>query len=164
MPAWALTLAYTLHMAATVSWVGGLLFQAAILMPAIQRSLDPAAAARLLETLRRRFDPLAWLSLAVLVATGLTQMGANPNYEGFLAFGNRWAAAILAKHAVIAGMVGLAAYQTWFLYPRLTRLTLVRGGAPEAAAAASRQQASLGRLNLIFSAAVLALTAIARTA
>lgn len=164
MPPWALTLAYALHMAATVSWIGGLFFQAVVLAPAIQRALDPPAMARLLELLRRRFDPFAWLSLAILVATGLTQMSANPNYEGFLAVGNRWAAAILAKHIVIAGLIGLAVFQTWFLYPRLGRLALRRNGSPEEATSAQRQQASLGRLNLLLSLAVLFLTAVARTA
>jgi uncharacterized membrane protein len=151
-------------MAATVSWIGGLFFQAVVLTPAIQRALDPPATARLLELLRRRFDPLAWLSLAVLVATGLTQMSANPNYEGFLAVGNRWAAAILTKHILIAGMIGLAGFQTWFLYPRLGRLALRRNAAPEDASSAERLQASLGRLNLLLSVAVLLLTAVARTA
>lgn len=164
MPPWALTLAYALHMAATVSWIGGLFFQAVILGPAIQRALDPPAMARLLELLRRRFDPLAWLSLAVLVATGLTQMSANPGYQGFLAIGNRWAAAILAKHLVIAGMIGLAAFQTWFLYPRLSRLALRGSRSPEETSSTQRQQVSLGRLNLLLSVAVLLLTAVARTA
>jgi uncharacterized membrane protein len=153
-----------MHMAATVSWIGGLFFQAVILRPAIQRALDPPAMARLLELLRRRFDPLAWLSLAVLVATGLTQMSANPSYQGFLAVGNRWAAAILAKHLVIAGMIGLAAFQTWFLYPRLSRLALRSSGSPEETSSTQRQQVSLGWLNLLLSVAVLLLTAVARTA
>jgi len=163
MPAWALTLAYALHMAATVIWIGGLFFQAVFLPPALSRALDPHGALRLLELLRRRFDPLSWLCLAVLIGTGLTQMSANPNYVGFLVLGNRWAAAILAKHAVIALMVALAGYQTWVLYPWLGRLALRPEGSKEELAAADRRYASLRFWNLALSLAVLALTALART-
>src|SRR3972149_2282107 len=127
MPSWALTLAYTRHMAAPVAWIGGLFFQSVFLGPALRRTLDPPSALRLLELLRRRFDPLAWLSLAVLIATGLTQMNASPSYEGFLALQNPWAVAILAKHGLIALMVALAGYQTLFLYPWLGVLFLSFG-------------------------------------
>src|SRR5436190_9397084 len=41
----------------------------------------------------RRFNPLAWISLAVLVASGLTQMSASKNYQGLLRIANPWAAA-----------------------------------------------------------------------
>src|SRR3972149_4071536 len=141
MPSWALTLAYTLHMAATVAWIGGLFFQSVFRGPALRRTLDPPGALRLLELLRRRFDPLAWLSLAVLIATGLTQMNASPSYEGFLALQNPGAGAILAKHGLIALMVALAGYQTLFLYPWLSRLALRPQGAPEELALAERRQA-----------------------
>jgi len=164
MPSWALTLAYTLHMAATVAWIGGLFFQSVFLGPALRRTLDPPSALRLLELLRRRFDPLAWLSLAVLIATGLTQMTASPSYEGFLALQNPWAVAILAKHGLIALMVALAGYQTLFLYPWLSRLALRPQGAPEELALAERRQARLSRWSVLLSLAVLGLTALARTA
>jgi uncharacterized membrane protein len=163
MPAWALTLAYALHMAATVVWIGGLFFQAVFLPPALRRALDPRGALRLLEVLRRRFDPLSWLCLAVLIGTGLTQMSANPNYAGLLVLGNRWAAAILAKHVVIALMVVLAGYQTWVLYPWIGRLALRPEGSKEELDSAERRHASLRFWNLVLSLVVLALTALART-
>jgi uncharacterized membrane protein len=163
MPDWALTLAYSLHMAATVAWIGGLFFQSIFLAPALRRALDPQSTMRLLELLRRRFDPLAWLSLAVLIVTGLTQMSASAGYNGLLAVDNRWAAAILAKHGVIVLMVALAAYQTVFLYPWLGRLALRPEARPQEAVLLERRQTRLNRWNMVLSLVVLALTAIART-
>ncbi len=163
MADWALTLAYGLHMAATVIWIGGLFFQSVFLAPALRRALDTPSALRVLELLRRRFDPLAWLSLAVLIATGLTQMAASPNYDGFLSVGNRWAVAILVKHSVIALMVALAGYQTLFLYPWLSRLALRPQGETGDLALAERRQARLSRWAIFLSLAVLGLTAFART-
>ena len=112
MPGWVLSAAYWLHMAATVAWVGGLLFQA-VLLPGATRGLEPRARARFFDSLSRRFQPIAWLSLAVLVFTGLTQMAAHPRYAGLLVIEGRWAQAILAKHLAFGGMVLIAAVQTW---------------------------------------------------
>ncbi len=167
MPTWALTLAFWLHMAATIVWIGGLFYHSAILTPTLSRSLSPVDLARNLALLRRRFNPLAWLSLAVLVATGLIQMSANPSYDGFLSIANRWASAILAKHLATAAMVVLAAYQTWYLQPQLERRLLL-GSRPEGESAGvndlSRRQGRLMQLNLLLGLLVLALTAVARTA
>jgi uncharacterized membrane protein len=164
MPGWALSVAYWLHMAATVVWIGGLFFQGAILAPSLNRSLDPDAIANLLGHLRRRFVPLAWMSLAVLIATGLTQMSGNPNYDGFVQITNRWSAAILAKHLVIGLMVLAAGYQTWVLGPRLERAAWQHAKTAEAAELAARNYRRLTTANLALAFIVLALTAVARTA
>jgi len=166
MPLWVLILSYWLHMAATVCWIGGLFFQAVYLNPALQRSLPPEGVARVLESIRRRFDPFAWLSLAVLVVTGLVQMTANPSYRAFLLVENRWTAAILAKHLAILIMVIVAGYQSWGLLPRLARLAWQRAhGRDESVLAASllKRQFRLTRLNLILALIVLAFTAVARS-
>lgn len=163
MPGWALSIAYWLHMVATVVWVGGLFFQAVVLAPALQRSLSPEDNANLLGRLRRRFVPLAWLSLAVLIATGLTQMSGNPNYEGFIQIHNRWSVAILAKHAVIGAMVLAAGYQTWVLAPRLERAAWKRATSEADAEADGRSYQRLTAVNIGLALIVLALTAIART-
>ncbi len=156
----ALTIAFWLHMTATIVWIGGIFYQALIVNPALERFPDQRG--RLAEDLRRRFQPLAWLSLFVLIGTGLLQMSGNPNYEGLFAFSNPWSRAILAKHLTIGLMTLVAAYQTWVLNPRLSRLALMQE------AAASDQVASkisrLNRVSLVSGLLVLGLTALARTA
>lgn len=167
MPAWVLSAAYWLHMAATVAWVGGLMFQS-LLLPAALQSLDPLARARLFGSIARRFQPIAWLSLAVLIFTGLTQMAAHPGYTGLLVIEGRWAQAILAKHLAFGGMVLIAAVQTWILHPRLARhMLLEAAGAPADADAVPRNMSRidrLTRLNAVLALIILAFTAIARTA
>lgn len=164
VPPWALTAAYWLHMAATVVWIGGIFFQAAVLAPALRQSLPADSSARLLQQLRRRFGPLAWLSLAILTATGLTQMSGNPNYQGLLAISNRWSAAILVKHIAIGAMVAAAAYQTWILQPQLERALLRPDEDRATAGSEQRSYQRLTAVNLLLGVLVLALTAIARTA
>jgi putative copper export protein len=89
-------------------------------------------------------------------------MSGNPNYEGLFAFSNPWSRAILVKHIAVGLMILVAAYQTWVLNPRLSRLALKQ----EAAASdqVTHEISRLSRLNLIFGVFVLGLTALARTA
>jgi uncharacterized membrane protein len=163
-PTWALSLAYWLHMLATVVWVGGLAALAGLVLPAARQSLDAQTYADLLGRIQKRLDPLGWFSLLLLVGTGLVQMSASPNYTGFLEIGNRWAAAILAKHLVIAGMVGVSAYLTWGVMPGLKRAALraAQGKTAPEAERLQRQEDRLLRLNLALAMIVLALTAVAR--
>lgn len=125
MPPLLLALNYWLHLIATVVWVGGLVSMALVVSPGLRRVLADADRADVLFELRRRFNPLANLSLAVLVATGLLQMTADPNYDGFLRFDNVWARAILLKHVGVIGMVVVGAYLQWSLVPAIGRARLL---------------------------------------
>ncbi len=156
----ALTIAFWLHMAATIVWIGGLFYMAVIVNPALERL--PEQRGRLAEDMRRRFQPLAWLSLFVLIGTGLLQMSGNPNYDGLFAFSNPWSRTILAKHIAIGVMVLVAAYQTWVLNPRLSRLALKQEVA--ASDQVANELSRLNRVSLAFGILVLGLTALARTA
>jgi uncharacterized membrane protein len=162
-----LSAAYALHMAATVAWVGGLVFQS-FLLPGATRGLDPLPRARLYADLARRFQPVAGISLAALVFTGLSQMAAHPSYAGFLAIEGRWAQAILAKHLAFGAMVLLAAWQTWGVQPHLGRLLLRHAAGAEPSGNellhVLQRFDRLALANAGLALVVLTLTAIARTA
>jgi len=163
-PDWALALIYWVHMSATVVWIGGLAAISLLLVPISRASLSAQDQAILLEKVLRRFDPLSWLSLLALVATGLFQMSANPNYSGFLALTNRWAVAILLKHLVFGGMIGVSASLSWGVLPALKRAALLRKKgltAPDEERLQQRERLLL-RLNLGLGVLVLVLTALAR--
>lgn len=165
-PHWALSLAYWLHMLATVIWIGGLAALVVFVVPAAHASLSAEDYPHFLTRVQRRLDPLAWMCLLVLVGTGMFQMSANPNYSGFLAIDNRWALAILVKHLLFLGMAGVSAGLTWGVIPRLNRLALRRLAeqqTPEVARL-QRLETNLLRLNLALGVLALALTAIARAA
>ncbi|MEW5869238.1 MAG: CopD family protein [Chloroflexota bacterium] len=168
VPFWALTLAYWLHMLATVAWMGGLAALTILVLPAARKALAAPAYLAFLGEVQRRLDPLAWFCLALLGGTGLLQMSASPNYQGFLAIQGRWATAILLKHLVFLGMAGLSAYLSWGLLPRLRRLALLQARGRKVdereASGLQQQEAWLLRLNLFLGVLVLALTAVARAA
>lgn len=163
---WALTIAYWLHMLATVVWIGGLAALTFIVLPSARKALSDEGYSLLLERYQQRLDWMGWLSLAVLFGTGMFQMSAHPNYEGFFSVESRWAAALLGKHLVIFGMIGISAYLTWGVFPRLRRLALLQAkGYPDNEDRARRSltlNARLLYLNLFLGIVVLALTALAR--
>ena len=165
-PYWALSLAFWLHMLATVVWIGGLVALVTIVLPAAHRTLDPTPYAQLLGQIQRRLDPLAWLSLAVLLATGLFQLSASPYYEGFLNFSSRWAISILIKHILFLGMIGISAYLTWGVLPSLRRIALqqAKGLQPEEAEKLQQREVLLLRINLVLGILILGFTALARAA
>jgi uncharacterized membrane protein len=164
----ALATAYWLHMLATVVWIGGLACMALLVLPAARKTLESGAYAQFLGRLQDRLQLAGWMCLLVLSATGMFQMSANPNYGGFLAIENRWAAAILTKHIAIALMVMISAYSTWGLMPQLKRSAMLR--ALGKSGDAGLEQRLLARenlllqVNLLLSVLVLALTAWARVA
>jgi uncharacterized membrane protein len=165
MPAWALALLYWLHLIATVIWIGGLALMALVIWPGARALLGPGPQlTALLRLWQRRFTPLAWGSLAVLIATGLFQMSASPHYAGILQVANPWAAAILVKHLAVIGMAAVGAYLQWGVQPELARWALLaeRGqAAPEQAEALHQREAALTWLNLACALITLACTAIA---
>ncbi len=167
-PAWALSLAYWLHMLATIVWIGGLASMSILVIPAARRALDTRQYAMLLGALQARLEPLGWFSIILLVGTGMLQMSASPNYQGFLEIQNRWAAAILLKHILFFLMLGISAYLTWGLFPKLRRLALQQARGLENPAASEiqskllRQESRLVWANLTLGVLVLLLTAIAR--
>jgi uncharacterized membrane protein len=167
-PPFALTIAYWLHMLATVAWIGGLAALALIVLPAARRTLDQPQFSALVSRMQTRMSQIGWFSLAVLVVTGMFQMSSHPAYEGFLAFTSQWAFAILTKHIVIGLMIVVSAYITWGLLPALQRNSLRQAAGHTVDTAHSdrlkRREMRLLQLNLFLSLIVLALTAWARTA
>ncbi|KAA3648236.1 MAG: hypothetical protein DWQ07_04365 [Chloroflexi bacterium] len=165
-PEWVLWIAFWLHMLATVVWIGGLAALAILILPLARQSLDENAYATFLGRVHRRLDPIGWISIGLLTATGLVQMSANPNYDGFLAIDNPWASAILIKHILFFLMIGISAYLTWGLTPNLRRAALLRARGKDALdeARLKKQEEQLLYANLALGIFVLVLTAIARVA
>jgi uncharacterized membrane protein len=164
----ALTITYWLHMLATVVWIGGLAALALVVLPAANRTLDQKTYSQLATQLQARIQRIGWFCLALLVLTGLFQMSANPNYQGFMAISNGWAVAILSKHLVIGVMILLSGYVTWGIFPALQRAALLiaagREVQPGQIERLQRRETLVMRLNLLLSVIVLLLTAWARSA
>ncbi len=162
----SLSLMYFLHLTAIVVWIGGLTVSALFLIPLAQRTLEPSAYALFFDRFRQRFNPFVWISLMILLGTGLFQMSASPQYEGFLVVQNRWSVAIFVKHLVFGLMTAVSAWLTWGLFPHLNRLAWQRAQtqAQQEAQRLYHNELFWLRVNWVLSLIVLLLTAIARVA
>jgi uncharacterized membrane protein len=67
-----------LHLLAAITWIGGMLFIALVLVPVTRRLADPALRSRLIQDTGRRFRTVAWIAVAALVATGLANLWLRP--------------------------------------------------------------------------------------
>lgn len=158
-----LALSYFVHLIATVVWVGGLVLMVVLVWPEVSRTLaqDPARY-RFINNLRRRFQPLTHLSLAVLLVTGLFQMTGDPNYDGVLQFDNEWSRVMLFKHIAFGGMFLCGLLLQFTVTPALERASLLaeRGkGDPEEWARLRRREVRLTWLNAALGVLVLGFTA-----
>jgi uncharacterized membrane protein len=165
-PPWVLSIAYWLHMLATVLWVGGLAVFSLLVRPLAQKKLDQRSYSDLLIDYRRKLDPLGWFSILLLLASGLFQMSASEHYQGFLSINSLWAGAILIKHLLFGLMVTISGYVTWIVMPALRRSALRKASGKEAPELPHHQQRSVRLMyfNLVLGILVLLLTAIARSA
>lgn len=128
-----------LHLSFAVAWVGGLVW--------VLYATGPDRVERV-----RRFESVAWVSVAVLFGTGVVLMLRDENYPGGLGnWSNLWSKLLLAKHLLVLAMLGLLAYDTLSLRPRMRR-------EPDSPALAKAQRGLLVA-SLFMGLAVLALTA-----
>ncbi len=117
----------TLHLLATLVWVGGMFFAHMALRPAANATLDPPQRLPLMAAVFGRFFPWVWGSIAVLLATG---------YAMLLGYLGGFAGAAPYVHAM-AGIAWLMTAIFLFIYfgpfPALKR-AVAAGDWPAAAA------------------------------
>lgn len=165
-PLWALSIAYWFHMLATALWIGSLVILSLLVLPAAQKILDSQTYSNFVDEIRRRMDPLGWLSISILIVSGLVQMSASRNYQGFLSIQNLWSGMVLAKHLFFGLMVVLSGYFTWVILPGIRKAALLQAKGEETNLLAGLQRRSirLMQINLGLGILVLLFTAIARSA
>ena len=163
-PIWALALTYWLHLLAVVTWVGSLAGISFLILPAMQRSLDPDTQLIFIEAMQKRLEPIAWFSMSLLLVTGLFQMSVNPHYDGFLSTSTQWSLAILIKHLLGIIMVVVSAIQTWEVIPAIRRAILKskKSNNAEELDTLRRREIFLLRMNFGLAILILLATAFAR--
>jgi len=163
-PAWALALTFWLHLLATVTWVGSLAGVSFLVLPAMQRSLNPETQLVFIEAMQKRLEPIAWFCMSLLLVTGLFQMSVNPHYDSFLSTSTQWSLAILAKHLLGIIMVIVSAIQTWEVIPAIRRAITKskKSENTEELDSLRRREILLLRMNFGLSILILLATAFAR--
>jgi putative copper export protein len=133
-----------LHLLGVVAWIGGLTYQAHVLLPAARRGAAGAFA-----DAARRALPVTWTAVALVVLTGFYNVTRLGPLERVMESG---AGLLLAgKFLLVLAMVALAGQRDFAQVPRLGR-ALAAGGDTAPALAAI---AWLDRLVLLLALAAL---------
>jgi uncharacterized membrane protein len=122
-----------LHVLAAITWIGGMLFIALVLVPTTRRLEDAALRTRLVHAVGLRFRTVGWTALGVLVATGLANVWLHP----FLLSAPRfhW------KLGLVVLALMLSALHDFVLGPR--------AGAPGADPCVRKRASWLARVNVL---------------
>jgi putative copper export protein len=126
---------------AAITWIGGMLFVALVLVPVTRRLEDAALRTRLVQDAGRRFRTVGWIALGVLVLTGIGNLLISPYLLRDWRFH--------AKLALVLVALGLAALHDFRLGPR--------AGAPGADPAWRVRASWVARVNVLVVVAVVLL-------
>jgi uncharacterized membrane protein len=144
----------SLHLFATVAWFGAVTTNALILMPSINRSLEPPVAGKLMGAIMGRFRILVYTSIVVLIVTGYFMTRGMT----FMRFTNLWAIISSIKHIIIIIVVVLVLYAFEGLGRKVSRLAQ-KGPSPELANL-QKKQIIFSKIGLVLAAIILILTGI----
>lgn len=118
-----------LHLSAVVIWIGGLGFNLMILMPSIKQ-VDLKNRSMLIHNALPRFLKIAWVSIAIIVATGLYRVAFVNNMTTLSAFtATTYGLSLLVKIIIVAVMIVVAGVITFGMKPRIiSHLSIHIGG------------------------------------
>lgn len=139
----------TIHVLAALLWLGGMLFLGVVGAPVLRKVEPPQLRAQLFQQLGMAFRRAGWISIAVLLVTGVI----NLYYRGLLNarffsgefWASRYGIALGVKLACVTVMLTLSAVHDFVHGPAAGRH---RPGSPEAARH-RRQAAWMARINAL---------------
>lgn len=120
-----------LHYLATVMWIGGMAFNILVLRPSMV-AIDQNQRPVLGTTVLKRFIIFAWLSIVVLILTGISIALSRAAFQDI--FSTTYGIVLLGKHVVTLIMILIVTWISFVLSKRLapfapkpdTILTLVK--------------------------------------
>lgn len=108
-----------LHLTAVVLWIGGLGFNLMLLMPNLKR-VDLTNRSKLVSQVMPNFLRLVWITIAIIVATGLYRVAFVNNMTELSDFtGTSYGLSLIAKMWIVVAMIILAAIITLRLAPKI---------------------------------------------
>jgi uncharacterized membrane protein len=121
------------HVLSAITWIGGMLFIALVLVPTARALDDATLRRRLIQESGYRFRTIGWIALAILVVTGLLNLWFQPILLRAPRF--HW------KLGLVVLALILSAFHDWVLGPR--------AGLPGADPSARIRASWIARLNVV---------------
>lgn len=147
-----------LHLIATIAWIGGMFFNFLVVLPTVQKVLDPATGGKFMGFLFKRVRIVVYVSLLILFVTGIPLKIANPHYVAIINFDNNWEIVGFIKHVFVALLALMAIFSFEFLSPRIAKLAM-NGPSPELIAIRKKQM-MLAAASFLFGIIIVFLSAL----
>lgn len=148
-----------IHIVAACLWLGGMLFLVLVLVPALKHLQDPALSARLIRETGRRFRLVGWVTLGVLVGSGLSNLYARGVRIGDALRADFWntpfGGVLGFKLAIVFLILALSAWHDFKIGPRASEAARSAPDAPETERLRALAR-GIGRLNLLLALVVAA--------
>ena len=147
MPDWLLWgVVVWLHVLAAITWVGGMIFIAAVLAP-VWRGLEPPLRQRLTQSVGPAARSLSWFAIVLLVMTGiLNVIHLHPSWDSLTG------RLLAAKLTLVAVVLMVSAAHDFWLGPRLSSMR--QAGAITEATPLARAVPLIARVNLALALAI----------
>ena len=159
-----LSLSHSLHLLATVIWIGGIVMILFVILPGAKNALESTPmVSGLMKDISKRFTPMANISILVLIVTGIVIAHYEKNFTGFWDFNNSWNIIIFLKHSFVTLMIIIHFYRGLILNPRIGKLSNESQATPPLFSQVARLQKfslALVKTNLILGLIVLLLSGI----
>ena len=108
-----------LHVIAAVTWIGGNLILAMVIVPHFRQNLPPVQRIQLLTEIGRRFEPVVWGCVGVLFFTGIVNIFYAVDFTSPTALSGAFTRTLLIKIGLFFLLVILTALHGMVLAPQL---------------------------------------------
>ncbi len=106
-----LTLINFLHEIFTIIWIGGMLLLVLVIMPVLKRQFKPEEFELLNKKIRSRLSIFVYISIVVLLITGLILSKLPPVSNSFFSFENTYSIILSIKHILYFLMIAIAVFR-----------------------------------------------------
>ena len=108
-----------IHVIAAVTWVGGNLILAMVIVPHFRQSLPPVQRIKLLTQIGKRFEPVVWVCIGVLFFTGIVNIFFSIDITSPTPIANAFMRTLLIKILLFFVLTILTVLHSMIFAPRL---------------------------------------------
>lgn len=98
-----------LHLIGITFWIGGIFVNTLVLEPSL-KAISPAERGKMMGAFIKRFAPLAWGAVALVVITGFILTNGIGGFSALITTGTLYGNLMLVKHILAAVMIANGAY------------------------------------------------------
>lgn len=110
----------SLHILAAVTWIGSMIYNQFAVVPALNKSLGSPKTHAVGGLIMKNFSPLTWISLIVLIGTGI--YAAADKSDKFKSWTNGPGGVLTLKLVLVGIMIIILLMQTFFYGPKMKQL------------------------------------------